>query len=373
MNKEEKRIVRVELGKASYDIVIGHELGADLIAFVRSRNYSRQALLVTDSNVGPLYGEQVAALLVEAGLHPVLYSIPAGESSKTLAVAEKIYTCIIEHGLDRRSPVFALGGGVVGDLAGFVASTYMRGVPFVQLPTSLLAQVDSSVGGKVAVDHALGKNLIGCFYQPDAVFIDLDFMASLPKREIATGLGEIVKYGIIYDEAFFTYLEQHPDDVLSLQSEAAMHMIARSCEIKAAVVSKDEKEAGLRRILNFGHTMAHAIEQETGYTRYNHGEAVAIGTVGAVDLSCRLGLIDEANQARVVGLIKRLGLPTTAEGCTVDAMYAGIFHDKKTVNGKVNWVLTDGIGHTVIKGDVPEDVVRQAMAGVLAEGAERIE
>ena len=366
MNKEDRRIVRVELGPQSYDIVIGHELGASLIDFVRGRRYSRQALLVTDSNVGPLYGEQVAALLAEAGLHPVVYAIPAGESSKTLAIAEKIYTCIIEHGLDRKSPVFALGGGVVGDLAGFVASTYMRGVPFVQLPASLLAQVDSSVGGKVAVDHALGKNLIGSFYQPDAVFIDLDFMKTLPKREIATGLGEIVKYGIIYDALFFGFLEQHPDDVLALAPEATVHMIARSCEIKAAVVSKDEKEAGQRRILNFGHTMAHTIEQETGYVRYNHGEAVAIGMVGAADISRRLGLIDAETQGRVVALIQRLGLPTKAEGCTVDAMYAGIFHDKKTVNGTVHWVLMDGIGRTVVKNDVPEDIVRAAMAGVLA-------
>ena len=360
-------MVRVELGKDSYDIVIGRGLGTALSDFVRLKKYSKKALVVTDSNVGPLYADAVCGRLREAGLAPILYTFPAGESSKTMGVAEDIYTRIIEHGLDRKSPVFALGGGVVGDLAGFVASTYMRGVPFVQLPTSLLAQVDSSVGGKVAVDHPLGKNLIGCFYQPDAVFIDLDLMKTLPKREIATGLGEIVKYGIIYDEAFFTFLEAHPDDVLALAPEAAVHMIARSCEIKAAVVSEDEKEAGLRRILNFGHTMAHAIEQETGYVRYNHGEAVAIGMCGAMDISRRLHLVDEATVTRAQNLIERLGLPTKAEGCTVDAMYAGIFHDKKTVNGKVNWVLADRIGHTIVKNDVPEDVVRAAMAGILAD------
>ena len=359
-------MVRVELGKDSYDIVIGRGLGTALSDFVRSKKYSKKALVVTDSNVGPLYADAVCGRLREAGLAPILYTFPAGESSKTMGVAEDIYTRIIEHGLDRKSPVFALGGGVVGDLAGFVASTYMRGVPFVQLPTSLLAQVDSSVGGKVAVDHPLGKNLIGCFYQPDAVFIDLDLMKTLPKREIATGLGEIVKYGIIYDEAFFTFLEAHPDDVLALAPEAAVHMIARSCEIKAAVVSEDEKEAGLRRILNFGHTMAHAIEQETGYVRYNHGEAVAIGMCGAMDISRRLGLVDEETVQRVTHLIERLGLPTKAEDCTVDAMYAGIFHDKKTVNGKVNWVLANRIGHTIVKNDVPEDVVRMAMEGILA-------
>ena len=268
----------------------------------------------------------------------------------------------IELGLDRKSPIFALGGGVVGDLAGFIAATYMRGVPFVQLPTSLLAQVDSSVGGKVAVNHALGKNLIGAFYQPKGVFMDLSMMESLPKREIATGLGEIIKYGIIYDADFFAYLEQHADAVLALEREAAVHMIARSCEIKAAVVSEDEKESGLRRILNFGHTMAHAIEKETGYIRYNHGEAVAIGMIGAADISARLGMVSADDVARVEALVERMQLPTKAEGCTVDAMYRDIFHDKKTINGKVNWVLMQGIGKVTCRNDVPEDIVRKAMA-----------
>lgn len=196
------RKVRVALGEESYDIVIGYGLEQELRAFVQGAGFSRQAMLVTDSNVGPLYGENVRAIL-EAGGHSVtVVTIPAGESSKSLAVAEKLYTRAIELGLDRKSPIFALGGGVVGDLAGFIAATYMRGVPFVQLPTSLLAQVDSSVGGKVAVNHALGKNLIGAFYQPEAVFMDLAMMETLPKREIYTGLGEIIKYGIIYDAAF---------------------------------------------------------------------------------------------------------------------------------------------------------------------------
>jgi 3-dehydroquinate synthase len=362
----EDRVVRVELGQDSYDILIGRKLRSRFQSFVSQQGYSRKCLIVSDTNVGPLYGRAVSAALEEAGLAPSLFEIPAGESSKCMAQAERIYTYIIEKGLDRRSPVFALGGGVVGDLAGFVAATYMRGVPFVQMPTSLLAQVDSSVGGKVAVDHPLGKNLIGCFYQPDAVFIDLDFMKSLPEREISTGLGEIVKYGIIYDEAFFRFLEEHRQQVLSLEDRAAVHMIARSCEIKAAVVSQDEKEAGLRRILNFGHTMAHAIEQETHYEAYNHGEAVAIGMAGAVDISVQLGLLRPEDAARITALIRDMRLPVKAESCTVDAMYEEIFHDKKTVNGRVNWVLADRIGHTVIRSDVPEDVVKKAMRGILA-------
>jgi len=358
--------VRVELGKDSYTIYIGHGLTDTFVRWLQGQGYSSRALLVTDSNVGPHYASRVMQLLRTAGLEPELAEVPAGESTKNLAEAERLYTRCIETGLDRRSPIFALGGGVVGDLAGFIAATYMRGVPFVQLPTSLLAQVDSSVGGKVAVDHALGKNLIGAFYQPDAVFIELDCLRTLPPREIYTGLGEIIKYGIIYDAAFFKFLEDNQADVLSLSPAAAGHMIARSCEIKAAVVSQDEKESGLRRILNFGHTIGHTIEKETGYVRYNHGEAVAIGMAGAADISVQLGLIPQSTADRVNNLIAALHLPLQAAGCTVEGMYADIFHDKKTVGGKVNWVLMTDIGHVISRNDVPANVVRAAMQRRLA-------
>lgn len=362
------RKVEVELGKASYTIYIGYDILREiLVPFVQQAGFSRQAMLVTDSNIGPLYGEQVRSCLEEAGLSVCLATIPAGESSKSFAMAETLYTKAIEQGLDRKSPIFALGGGVVGDLAGFIAATYMRGVPFVQLPTSLLAQVDSSVGGKVAVNHPLGKNLIGAFYQPRAVIMDLSLMKSLPKREIYTGLGEIIKYGIIYDADFFTFLEQHSEEVLALEPEAAIHMIARSCEIKAAVVSEDEKEMGLRRILNFGHTIGHAIEKETGYVRYNHGEAVAIGMVGAADISVRLGMIPASCATRIQALIEKLHLPVQAEGCTVEGMYKDIFHDKKTINGKVNWVLVDEIGRVSCRNDVPAKIVQAAMAARIAK------
>ena len=337
--------VRVELGAASYDIFIGEDLLPEISDFVRAQNFSHKALVISDENVGKIYGERILAALREAGLEPALHLVPAGEASKSLVVADDIFTHAIELGLDRRSPVFALGGGVVGDLAGFIAATYMRGVPFVQLPTSLLAQVDSSVGGKVAVNHRLGKNLIGAFYQPAAVFADLATFATLPEREIRTGLGEIIKYGIIFDADFF--------------------MVERSCEIKAEVVAKDEKEGGLRRILNYGHTIAHAIEKETGYARYNHGEAVAIGSLGAAYISEALGMIDDADVLRVRRLTERLGLPLFAEGCTVEGLYAAIFHDKKTVDGKVNWVLMEGIGKVCVRDDVPESIVRTAMARCL--------
>ena len=359
------RKVRVDLGENSYDIFIGHCLKDEIIKFIQAKGYSCHALVVTDTNVGALYGETVLQILKEAGLQPVLYTVAAGETSKSMEILEGIYTKAIEWKLDRKSPIFALGGGVVGDLTGFIAATYMRGVPFIQLPTSLLAQVDSSVGGKVAVNHPLGKNLIGCFYQPDAVFMDLDYMKTLPEREIYTGLAEIIKYGIIYDESFFCFLENHVEEILALHSETMMHIIARSCEIKALVVGKDEKESGLRRILNFGHTMAHAIEQETKYTRYNHGEAVAVGMIGAAYISQFMGYIEEKTVQRIKQLIDALRLPQQAEGCTADNMYESIFHDKKTIQGKVHWVLMQSIGSVVVENEIPETVVRDSMGKCL--------
>ncbi|MDD6923286.1 MAG: 3-dehydroquinate synthase [Veillonellaceae bacterium] len=355
------RDVHVELGKDSYEILIGRNLGAELQNFIRETGFSEKALLISDTNVGKLYGENVLRSIREAGLSAELIMVPAGESSKSLQQAEQLYTAAIEHCLDRKSPIFALGGGVVGDLAGFIAATYMRGVPFVQIPTSLLAQVDSGVGGKVAVNHHLGKNLIGAFYQPKRVFMDMGTLDTLPVREIHTGLGEIVKYGVIYDADFFDFLEKNADKALSLEEMAVQHMVARSCEIKADVVSKDEKEGGLRRILNFGHTIAHAIEKETGYVRYNHGEAVAIGMIGAAYISREMGAARDEEVERLERLIKRMGLPMRAGGCTTDHMYRDIFHDKKTVGGRVNWVLMKEIGNVFVTDDVPEAVVRHAM------------
>lgn len=359
------RIVPVDLGINSYNIYIGHDLSQEIIDFCQNSSFSPHGLIITDTNVGHIYALQLQSLLKKAGIAAEIYEIPAGEFSKSLPMAEKLFTKCIELSLDRKSPIFALGGGVVGDLAGFIAASYMRGVPFVQIPTSLLAQVDSSVGGKVAVNHPLGKNLIGAFYQPKAVFIDLDTLKTLPEREIYTGLGEIIKYGIIYDREFFAYLENNIEPCASLQPEAALHMIARSCEIKAAVVHEDEKEAGLRAILNFGHTAAHAIEKNTGYTRYNHGEAVAIGMICACQLSESLGLAQEQECRRAEALIRAFNLPAVAEGCTVDDLYRDIFHDKKTVGGKVKWILMEKIGKVIGKNDVSEEAVRLAMGKIV--------
>ena len=316
------RRVEVALGERSYTIAIGEGLTEALIAFVRRAGYSPRGMLVTDTDVGPLYAERIAECIASAGVAAEIVMIPAGESSKTLDEANRLFTRAIELSLDRQSPIFALGGGVVGDLTGFVAATYMRGVPFVQLPTSLLAQVDSSVGGKVAVNHPLGKNLIGAFYQPDAVFADLDLLRTLPQREIATGLGEIIKYGIICDSEFFAWLEQNRTDVLSLAPAAAAHVIARSCEIKADVVRRDER------------------------------------------ISEQMGLLRREDRLRIERLIEAMGLPLRANGVTVDGMYADLFHDKKTVGGHIHWVLAEGIGRVSVRSDVPEEIVRRALAGL---------
>lgn len=359
--------IRVSLPINSYDILIGHHIEQHIIDSIKAAKLSHESLIVTDSNVGKLYADKFKTLLKEAELSAEVHIIPAGEESKSLKEAEKIYTRAIEAGLDRHSAIFALGGGVVGDLAGFIAATYMRGVPFYQIPTSLLAQVDSSVGGKVAVDHHLGKNLIGAFYQPKEVWIDLSYLKTLPKRELYTGLGEVIKYGIIEDKDFFDYLDDHADDVLSYNDEALFHIVKRSCEIKADVVGQDEHDNGIRGILNFGHTMGHAIEKETNFARYNHGEAVAIGTIGAAHLSHELGMIDDYTVHRVVKAIEKYHLPQRAEGCTVDGMMHDILHDKKTVNGIVHWVLMNGIGNVIIRDDVPDDAVKKCISKIITK------
>lgn len=361
------RNVRVDLPSNGYDILIGEGLDGEIASFFGTAGFSSQALILSDTNVGKLYTDKIVGLLKSAGKQPSILLVPAGESSKSLTEAERVYTKAIEVGLDRKSAIVALGGGVVGDLAGFIAATYMRGVPFVQIPTSLLAQVDSGVGGKVAVNHRLGKNLIGAFYQPKRVFIDLSFLSTLPRRELSTGLGEIVKYGAIYDDALFSYLESYAEDVLSMRLSAMEHLIVRSCEIKAEVVSQDERESGLRAILNFGHTIGHAIEKETRYVRYNHGEAVAVGMMGAAYLSREMGMIGDETVERLYGLLKRFSLPVKAEGCTEDGMFKAIFHDKKTVDGKVKWILMEGIGRVKAVSDVPEAAVRKCMRMIISD------
>ena len=352
--------VKVELGANSYDIFIGTKILDGVGKFIAESKFTQKVLIVTDSNVEKFL-DSLTDSLKAYEINFEVAVIPAGETSKNLREAEKIYTRAIEIGLDRKSPIIAFGGGVVGDLAGFIAATYLRGVPFIQVPTTLLSQVDSSVGGKTAVNHELGKNLIGAFYQPKAVFIDLETLKTLPDREIKCGLGEVVKYGIISDEKFFEYLELNAEKILNRDVEVLTQIIKRSCEIKAEVVSLDEKETGLRRILNFGHTIAHAVEKITNYEKYRHGEAVAIGMLGAALISWTLGRINFNEVARLKDLLDKLGLVTNCAGCDVEEMYKLTFRDKKTVGGKVNWVLMDNFGKVGITNEVSADDVKKAL------------
>ena len=357
--------IRVELDENSYDILIGENLFEEAAKFVTAPKFSKKILIVTDENIFNLYGEDLRKIFSNGVANFEIEVIPAGEMSKSLEIAERLYTCAIESKLDRKSVMVAVGGGVVGDLTGFVAATYLRGVNFVQVPTTLLSQVDSSVGGKTAVNHRLGKNLIGAFYQPKAVFIDVATLKTLPQREIRAGLGEVVKYGVISDADFFSYLEKNIEGILSGNVEVLKHIIKRSCEIKAEVVSHDEKESGLRRILNFGHTIAHAIEEETGYQRYCHGEAVAIGMIGAALISQKLNLVDGEKVARLKNLIERFEMYTHCEGCNVEGIYNALFRDKKTVGGKINWVLMKDFGNVEITVEVPEQIIKDVLKEII--------
>ena len=338
--------VLVNLDKNSYEIFIGSNILSGVDKFVKGK-----ALLVTQKNIP-----------CKENFPYEIAFIPDGETFKSLREAEKLYTRAIELGLDRKSVVIALGGGVVGDLAGFVAATFMRGIDLIQIPTTLLAQVDSSVGGKTAVNHALGKNLIGAFHQPRAVFIDLNFLKTLPEREIKSGLGEVVKYGVISDGDFFTYLEDNADKILQRDLKTLAHVVKRSCEIKAEVVGADE--SGLRRILNFGHTLAHAIEEETRYEKYRHGEAVAVGMIAAARISLELGKTQADNVQRLERLIKKFGMITTCAGLNADKLYDVTFRDKKAVGGVVNWVLMKNFGEVEISSDVPAQIVKKVFRGL---------
>ncbi|QJW47810.1 3-dehydroquinate synthase [bacterium BFN5] len=353
--------VNINLGNASYTIHIDHNGLDNLRTILQKLTLSGKVLIVSDEHVGHIYGQRVCSMLAAAGFEASLFLVKPGEETKSLDVANTIFTKAITMGLDRKSPIIALGGGVVGDLTGFIAATYLRGIPFIQLPTSLLAQVDSSVGGKVAVNHALGKNLIGAFYQPKTVIIDLNTLATLPMRELFTGLAEVIKYGLIADRNFFTYLQDHCPQILNRDSDALRYIIKRSCEIKASVVEQDERESSLRMILNFGHTIGHAIEANAGYGKYNHGEAVAIGMIGAALISYYLNLCSKDLVEAVRHIVSSYQLPLKASDCSAQEMMNLLTRDKKSIGGKIHWVLLNSIGETSIHNDVPDEIVYKVL------------
>ena len=352
--------VSIDLGERSYAIDIGAGLLDDPSSF-DGLPKAAVAVIVTNTVVEPLYGARLRASL--AGRFPQVHTVvlPDGEDHKDWTTLNIVFDALAAHGCDRKSVVFALGGGVVGDMAGFAASCYMRGIPFVQVPTTLLAQVDSSVGGKTAVNHPRGKNLLGAFYQPLKVVCDLSTLRTLPPREMSAGLAEIIKYGPIHDMAFLDWIESRLDALLAGDAAALAYAVRRSCEIKAEVVGADEREAGLRAILNFGHTFGHAIEAGMGYGAWLHGEGVGCGMVMAATLSQHMGLVDGAFVARLRGLVRRAGLPVV--GPHIDATdnagrYLDLMRgDKKSEGGEIRFVLIDGPGRAVVR-PAPDALVR---------------
>ena len=354
--------IRVELAERSYNIMIGSGMLKDIGRTIEKFEFSNKAALISNPTVYDLYGKTVSESLKASGYELIEVLLPDGEEYKSLASTEKIYEALLKAKLDRKSALIALGGGVIGDITGFAASTYMRGIDFIQIPTTLLAQVDSSVGGKTGVNHPLGKNMIGAFWQPRLVWIDTATLETLPRREFLSGLGEVIKYGVIWDEDFFAYLECNRDKILRLDKEALTHIIRRSCEIKAEVVSKDERESGLRAILNYGHTIGHAIETITGYKKYLHGEAVAIGMYMEARLSQQLGLIENKAVARIKALIDSYELPSEMpEGIKINDLMEKMQIDKKTVGGKLHFVLPEKIGSVIIHSGIgSEDIIKLA-------------
>ncbi len=318
-------------------------------------------VIVSNPTVDTLYLSAVESSLAKTGRKIARVLVPDGESFKTLETLLQIHTRLLELGADRRTTLLAVGGGVIGDLVGFAAATYQRGIPFVQMPTTLLAQVDSSVGGKTGVNHPLGKNMIGAFYQPRAVVIDVGCLRTLPSRELSAGIAEVVKYGMIWDASFFTWLEQALAGLLSGDQTALVQAIRRSCEIKAAVVGRDERESGERAILNFGHTFGHAIEAGLGYGVWLHGEAVAAGMVLATELSRRRVGSDSSLLDRLVSLLRQANLPTVAPDLGRRRYLELMRHDKKADAGRLRLVLLRGLGDAQLVDDVPDDAIAEVL------------
>ncbi len=354
------RTLNVSLAERSYPIHIGPRL-LDAIELLLPALKTPRVAIVSNVTVAPLYLERFSAALVKQGVRVAEIVLPDGEAYKNWQTLNQIFDRLIEHHCERSTTIIALGGGVIGDLAGFAAATYQRGAPFIQIPTTLLAQVDSSVGGKTGINHPLGKNMIGAFYQPRLVMADIDTLATLADREFAAGLAEVIKYGLIADLPFLEWMEIHLDELLSRDPGALIHAIERSCQNKAAIVAADEREANVRALLNFGHTFGHAIEAGLGYGRWLHGEAVAAGMVMACDLSRRLGFIQAEDVKRVMELLARARLPVRGPTLGADRYLELMALDKKTSGGKLNLVLLEAPGKAGVHCEVAAGEIRAAI------------
>ena len=355
------KTLRVDLGERSYPIHVGTGILDKLPDFLADAGFSGRGVIVTDTNVGPLYAERVVSLV---GGGPLVCMLPAGEEHKRLDRIEWLCGKFLGGGLDRGSWVLALGGGVVGDMAGVAAALFMRGIRHAQVATTIVAQVDSSVGGKTGVNHPLGKNTIGAFHQPSLVVVDMALLKTLPDRELRAGLAEAIKHGVIADEGLFAYMEREVDAILAKNLDSLQEPVVRSCEIKSAVVAADELERGLRANLNYGHTFGHAIEAVTGYTRFLHGEAVALGMHAAGVMAADLGMVGEAFVERQRACLLAYGLPVLWPELPVDEVLEAMKHDKKVSAGQLKFVLPDRMGHVVHRTDVNEQQARRAFAAL---------
>ncbi len=348
-------VVTVGLDERSYPIIIKSGLLAEIGADLDRRKVGKKYGVIADDTVAKLYGERFMRSLASAGIQAELITFPHGEENKHMATVATLSSELAQRGFDRGDALIALGGGVTGDITGFLAALYMRGIPFVQVPTTLLSQVDSSVGGKTGVDLPEGKNLVGVFYQPKAVYIDTDVLQTLPPDELRGGLAEVIKYGVIHDADFFSFLEQEREAVFALQQDVLTQLIARCCEIKAWVVEQDEREGGLRRILNFGHTIGHAVEAASEF-QLIHGKAVAIGMCAVADLAVRTGCLQEKDAKAIQNLIAQYELPITIPAeLDRDLIKRYLLNDKKTVAGRVFYVLPETIGKVMITDQVRQD------------------
>ncbi len=357
--------ISIDLGDRSYDIIVEAGSLPRVGSFIRSCTGMKpgKAGLITTETVAELYLETVRESLASGGYDVTEVVVPDGEEYKTLATYEQIMARLIEAKFERRSVVVPLGGGVIGDVAGFVAATLLRGVPFIQVPTTIVAQVDSSIGGKVAVNHRLGKNLIGNFYQPRGVFIDTHVLKTLNPREIVSGMGEAVKHAMIRDEEYFSFMENHAESIMRFEAPDAVmeRFIAWNCHIKAAVVVADERESGIRAILNYGHTIGHALEAVTGYSRYKHGEAVILGMMAAGRIAARKGLITGADLYRQNSLLHRVGAGVNIHWIDTAGILDAMIHDKKVVDGRIRFILPHGIGTVRIHDDVTSEDIEDAL------------
>ena len=358
-------VARVQTVNGTYPVFIGWGILDTLGSRIKEIGISGSVVVISDETVYSFHGEKVKKVLASAGFAVHCYTAPPGEQSKTIGEAIKIYDYLIQQRIERNDAIVALGGGMVGDLAGFVAATYLRGVPFVQVPTSLIAMSDASIGGKVAVDHKRGKNLIGAFYQPRFVLCDAVMLKTLPVRELVSGWAEVIKYGAILDLPYYEFLEKNYAKLNALQRAVTVEALYHSARIKAQIVTEDEKETGRRILLNFGHTIAHGLESATGYGRFLHGEAVSIGMAGAAKLSNSLGLLSAVDVSRLTTLLKRYKLPVQCSAVSVKRVKTAMQLDKKVRNKAIRWVLLNGIGSALVRHDVPDayidDVLREVI------------